>query len=179
MADDDAQQGQVQVRDPARETCTDERGGRQRRPAPAVGFQVAACAGRARSTRRGRSTDIASKKSPAARITRRAGGIISDTCEESGPGQRLRSPAVFSVRSVRSPARPCSLSPSAAFPPRVLRPAGPGEYLHHETAGARKVSGRHLPPPRMRSSPQHVASHQRRIVCCRVCLRLFRCTAVD
>jgi hypothetical protein len=53
MADDDAQQGQVQVRDPARETCTDERGGRQRRPATAVGFQVAACAGRARSTRRG------------------------------------------------------------------------------------------------------------------------------
>jgi hypothetical protein len=43
MADDDAQQGQVQVCDPARESCSDERGGGQRHPATGIGFRLAAC----------------------------------------------------------------------------------------------------------------------------------------
>ena len=113
MADDDAQQGQVQVRDPARETCSDEREGGQRRPATGIGFRLAAYAFHASLAC---STDV-SKKSPAARITRRAGGIISDTCEESGPGQRfVLVCCLFCLLSVLSrPSLLFAVPPSAAF----------------------------------------------------------------
>lgn len=75
MADDDAQQGQVQVRDPARESCSDERGCGQRRPATGF-FFLLACAFYASAWR----TDV-SKKTPAARITHSAGGNMSGTYE--------------------------------------------------------------------------------------------------
>lgn len=70
---------------------------------------------------------------------------------------------LFSQCAVPPVAPLFSLPPSADFPPRVLRPAGPGEHLHYETAGARKVSDRHFLPPRMRSN---VASNAHRLLPC-------------